>query len=284
VIKIATSTGSTTVLAGLDTNSTTGADGVATAVQLKFPSGPHMYNGEIYFYDSGSYTIRKITASGNLVTVAGTLGTVGGSDGFGDGGNALGARFLVLGDMDIDPTTGYIYVADKFTVRVIYPSGGNNVIKSIYTSADVNDYVRNLSWMGGYIYFTGDKGYVRKIPALTTSVTGDAVIVAGTGTSGYSGDGVGLLTTPFRFGNMLVYNNKLYINDVTSYVLRFLNFTSGNVERVMGVSGEHAYLPDGTAMTSGTYYLGSSVSGVDPDGTYYWSELNTIRARIRAFR
>lgn len=74
--------------------------------------------GNLYVYDAGSYTIRKISASGVVSTLAGS-----GAQGYTDGTGAA-ATFDVIGGMAAT-TDGTLYVADTYNnaIRKVSPDG-----------------------------------------------------------------------------------------------------------------------------------------------------------------
>lgn len=73
--------------------------------------------GNMYVADSGNYTIRKISPSGNVTTLAGTPGSSGSADGSGSA-----ARFSFLKGLSVDGA-GNVYVVDGHAVRRISPTG-----------------------------------------------------------------------------------------------------------------------------------------------------------------
>ncbi|MDP4147979.1 MAG: hypothetical protein Q8927_14310 [Bacteroidota bacterium] len=113
-----TATGLVTTLAG---NGTPGfVNGVGRAARFNSPIAVAVDNaGNVLVADAGNFSIRKITADGNVTTIAGN-GTKGNVD-----GTAAGARFTELSGIAVDQT-GVIYVTDQHRIRVItHPTVGH---------------------------------------------------------------------------------------------------------------------------------------------------------------
>jgi len=96
------------------------ADGNAIHVRLNDPEGIAVEDsGNVYFADSLSSTIRKVTPEGAVITLAGNLGNSGSADGSG----AVALFYRPVG-IALDGS-GNIYVADcgNSTIRKITPKG-----------------------------------------------------------------------------------------------------------------------------------------------------------------
>lgn len=109
-----------TVVGGGTVAGTAADGGAATAAQLSSPSSLAVDTaGNLYVGDNGTFTVRKVNASGIISTFAGT--TYGYS---GDGGLATSAQIGYPYGLGIDPD-GNVYIADYLSlrVRVVNPSG-----------------------------------------------------------------------------------------------------------------------------------------------------------------
>jgi len=190
--------GATTVIAGTGRAGFSGDGALATAAQLNAPLGVVVApDGTIYIADNGNDRIRKIAPNGIITTIAGSTG------GFtGDGGPATAARMNGPISIVLD-SLGNIFFSDalNFRVRKIATTG---IITTVAGTGRVS-----LSGDGGLataadsypcwlaigpdntLYFTDDydarlsgNKRIRRVLANGTIVT-----VAGTGISGFNGDG-----------------------------------------------------------------------------------------------
>jgi sugar lactone lactonase YvrE len=110
-----TPTGLVSTLAGTS-NVSGSTDGNGTAASFNTPTGIAADSaGNVYVLDSGNFTIRKITSTGEVSTLAGTPGVRGSADGSG-----AEASFYYSSGIAAD-STGNVYVADS----------GNNTIRKI---------------------------------------------------------------------------------------------------------------------------------------------------------
>ncbi len=200
--KISTS-GIITTVAGTPTVSGyTGDGGAATAAKLNAPYDVAVdAAGNVYIADQGNQCIRKVNTSGVISTICGN-GLIG-VGAAGDGGPAISAKLNLPHSIDVD-AAGNLYISDY----------GNNRIRKINTSGTISTIVGAVGLPYGY---TGDGGpataariyypegldvdnagnlyfcdwtnhAIRKV-----GTTGIINTIAGTGTSGASGDG-GLAT------------------------------------------------------------------------------------------
>lgn len=150
--------------------------------------------GTIYIADRTGNAVRRISPEGSVSTYAGT-----GQAGFsGDGGAATGASLNSPTAVAID-TQGNLYIADQGNNRIRRVDSTSGIITTVAGSSDVSGFrgdngpatgaglslpsgvvVRN-HWI--YIADTGN-GRIRQV-----SPAGVITTLAGTGRSGYSGDG-----------------------------------------------------------------------------------------------
>jgi uncharacterized protein (TIGR03437 family) len=121
VRRIDAATGVITTIAGNGGTRFGGDGGLATAATLVRPSGIAVDSiGNVYIADAGDLRIRKITAATGIInTIAGT----GNAREYGDGGSALLASFLSLGELAIDSHNN-LYLIDGNRVRVITAANG----------------------------------------------------------------------------------------------------------------------------------------------------------------
>ncbi len=190
--RVDATTGIINTIAGIGTAAFSGDGGPASVAEL-MPSGICLdKSGNIYFVDGGGYRVRKINTAGIITTVAGngTAGTAG------DGGPATAAQLAMNGSLCID-SSGNLYLACNYKIRKVSKSTG---IITTYagtgtfgyigdgmpaTAAQFDSYIIGMDTMRNELYIA-DRGNdrVHKIDAV-----GIFHSIAGTTTSGFSGDG-----------------------------------------------------------------------------------------------
>lgn len=192
--KMIASTGIIITIAGNGTANFSGDGGLATTAQLNNPTGVAVdVSGNVYIADQGNNRIRKVNTSGNINTVAGN-GTFGYS---GDGASATAAELSYPTGIALD-TAGNIFIADTYSeaIRKVNTSGIISTIAgtgtqgyggdgAAATGAKLNLPTGVAVDASGNIYIA-DAGNqrIRKV-----NVSGTISTFAGTGTTGYSGDG-----------------------------------------------------------------------------------------------
>ncbi len=205
IIRKISTTGVITTIAGTPPPAVAGYSGdggAATAAKLSAPYDVAVdAAGNVYIADQNNHCIRKVNTSGIISTICGN-GLIG-LGAAGDGGPAVSAKLNYPHSIDVD-AAGNLYISDY----------GNNRIRKINTSGTISTIVGAVGLPYGY---TGDGGpataariyypegldvdnagnlyfcdwtnhAVRKV-----GTTGIINTIAGTGTSGASGDG-GLAT------------------------------------------------------------------------------------------
>lgn len=171
-----------------------GDGGLATLATFFTPLGLAVDNaGNIYVADNRR--VRKIAKTGIVTTIAG----VGTATYSGDGGPAINAS-LTTYDLAIDDQQN-LYIADAENYRIRKITAATGVISTICGTGKLgrgNDGIPATNSSIGYslglkvgkngdVYFTdASNAIVRKI----SSATGNISTVAGSGFSGYSGDGI----------------------------------------------------------------------------------------------
>jgi sugar lactone lactonase YvrE len=218
-IRRITSSGVVTTLAG---NGTTGfVDGTGANARLWSPyglkAGP---DGNFYFTDRDSHSVRRITPNGVVTTVAGN-GSIGTSNGQG-----TAASFYMPHGLGVD-SNGYIYVPDTYNnlIRKITPSGVVTTLAGNGSAGYLDG--TNASFNGprdisidrfGYVYVVDHlNNLIRRI-----SPTGLTTTIAGATAAGFA-DGTG---TVARFTNPcgidIDVNGCLYLVDGANNRIRKL--------------------------------------------------------------
>jgi sugar lactone lactonase YvrE len=228
--EVSASSGVIERVAGNGTSGYSGDEGYATNATLNSPNGVALDpSGDIYIADTNNDVIRKVTASSDIITTVAGSGSAGYN---GDKGAATSAKLTIPDSVAVD-SSGNIYIADT----------GNNVIREVAASSgDITTIAGNgtsgysgdngaatsakLSIPNGvavdssgntYVADTGNN-VIREIVASS----GEIKTVAGTGTSGYSGDNgkstSAKLNSPY--GVALDSSGDIYIADTGNDIIR----------------------------------------------------------------
>ena len=165
-IRLVTSAGIITTIAGVGTQGPSGDGGMATSAQLYSPYGVAVdSNGNFYIADFNNDNIRMVNRAGIIKTLAG-MGVQGSS---GDGGAATNAQLYHPAGVAVD-SSGNVYFSDlgNHKIRMITTSGiirtftgtgiaGNSGDGGVATSAQLN-YPTGVATdsSGGKIYIADD--------------------------------------------------------------------------------------------------------------------------------
>jgi trimeric autotransporter adhesin len=283
------STGIISTVAGTGSSSYRGDGGLATSAELSSPRGVAIdASGNIYIADIGNNRIRMVTKSTGIIsTVAGT-----GSSGYrGDGGLARLALLNSPRGVAID-ASGNIYIADTDNrcIRMVTKSTG--IISTVAgtgsssysgdgglaTSAKLYYPYGVAIDASGNIYIA-DAGNNRI--RMVTKSTGIISTVAGTGSSGYSGDG-GLAISAQLYdpsGVAFDASGNIYIADTINHCIRMVTKSTGIISTVAG-TGSYGYSGDGGLATSTALRSPEGVA-IDASGNIYIAD--TKNQRIRMF-
>ena len=286
-IQVQLSGGTISTYAGTGTAGYTGDLGAATAARIAHPEGITVAaNGDVYYADPDNNVIRKVTAAtGIITTVAGS----GGNGSSGDGGLAILAKFKNAEGVFV-VANGDLYLADTgnheirkvtaltgiVTLVVGSTSPGYSGDGGAATAARLRLPAAIVVAANGdmYIADTGNDT-VRKV----TAATGIATTYAGTGTTGYTGDG-GAATSARLSGPqglVLAANGDLYIADTGNNVIRRVTAATGVITTFAG-TGTAGFLGDGGVATSARLNAPESVS-ISASGELYIADAGNNRIR-----
>jgi hypothetical protein len=242
------SSGIISTVVGNGTPGYSGDGGPAINAKLNAPCGIAFDRvGNLYIADEGNNCIRKVDTLGFINTVAGN-GTAGY---FGDGGQAINSELDEPAAITID-LAGNIYFIDlnNNCIRKINTSGiittiagngtpGYSGDGGIATSAQLNTPGKIILDAIGNLYIT-DQGNerVRKV-----NTSGIITTIAGTGSTGNTGDGGLALSAQFHFPAGLTFDpaGNLYIGDFDNNRVRMINSVAGINESTTNSSQAHIY-------------------------------------------
>jgi uncharacterized protein (TIGR03437 family) len=225
-----------------------GDGGPAVLAALNVPMGAaYDAAGNLYIADTGNNRIRIVTPDGTISTFAGT-----GQAGFNGDGPATSVSLRFPRDVAVD-AAGIVYINDWLNYRIRKVSNGmmttiagngqsgDAATNVAATSAPLDDVEGLAVDSSGTVYISEFHGNrVRKITA-----AGQLVIVAGTGTFGYSGDGGNPLNAQLASPGGVAVNSggDIIISDTGNEVIRKI---SGNViTTIAGVYNQEGISPDG---------------------------------------
>ena len=275
--------------AGNGTQGFGGDNGPANVAELNDPYGVAAdAAGNLFIADLSNNRIRKVDAATHTITTIAGLGSSGYS---GDGGQASSAELNQPLGVALDGAGNlYIADADNDVVREI------NALTGIITTVAGNG-VAGFSGDGGpatgaqlffpfrvtvdgsgNLFITDSSGAIRRVDAVTHLIT----TVAGTGTTGFSGDGgpatAAQLAQPR--GVTLDAKDNLYIADFLNMRIREVAAATGVITTVAG-DGQFGgnTIGDGGPATNAQLYSPTEVA-VDAGGSLYIADSQNHHVRL----
>jgi uncharacterized protein (TIGR03437 family) len=227
-----------------------GDGGPATAAQLNDPAGIALDgDGNFFIADAHNSKIRKVSPDGNIATVAEGCGFPDDYDS--PCGIAADSR-------------GNFYVSDEYGVRKISPDGATARVFDRPTYGIATDRAGNLYYSNGF------SSQIRRV-----SPSGETTPVAGTGSTGYSGDGGPATAAELSYPGAMATDpaGNLYFVDHGETV-RIRKVTSdGTITTVAGGGADD--LLDGRLATSGKLrdVIGLAADGA---GNLYFQEFSVF--------
>jgi len=238
--------------------------------------------GNTYIADSYNNRVRKIAANGVITTVAGT-----GALGFLDNVPATGAKLSYPTGVAVDGS-GNLYIADvnNYRVRKVDASGNITTVAGNGTCCGTtgdggpatnarigSPYGVTLDASGNLYIADTSNNVIRKVDASGTITT-----IAGSGTSGSSGDGGPAISAKLSYpaGVAVDASGNLYVADRNNYRVRMIS-PSGTITTVAG-TGNCCSGGDGGKATSANLDFPAGVA-VDTAGNLYIAD-GTSRIRL----
>jgi|GEM_PF-2442517 sugar lactone lactonase YvrE len=250
ILKIDAS-GNVSVVAGNGNNDYSGDGGPATDAGINGPADVAVSStGEIFIVDQGNQVIRRVDSSGIITTVAGNN-----TQGFsGDDGPATSAAINNPWAVDLN-ASGDIFIADQGNSRIRKVAVATGVISTIAgggtSQADTLALEVELSQPtdvfiddAGTVFIGEAAGVSKRVRKIDGS--GNLVTVAGTGESGFSGDG-GLATDATISEASRIHvtaSGDIYIWDSANHRARKVDAATGIITTVVG-NGNPGFTGDG---------------------------------------
>ncbi len=287
--------GTISTIAGTGVFGYNGDSRAATTAQLEYPSGIAIDpTGNIYFTQYWDSRVRKIDTSGTITTVAGAPATPN----FNDGIAATSASLSWPMDVVFD-SAGNIVVSDLGTERVrridttgvittvaglpdkTYYNGGYNGDNQPATKAELNHpYGIAIDGTGNLLIADLDNQRIRQVDAAGVITT-----IAGTGASGFNGDGLPATSTQLNFASQIGFDaaGHLLISDLLNERIRMVApGTTGSITGVLHGPGGEAAAGVHVVVYSATGWwvtVGSTTTAAD--GTYQLGGLPPAAYRLR---
>jgi sugar lactone lactonase YvrE len=231
-------------VAGSNASGNEGDGEEATEAELNKPKAVVVDGaGNLYIADTDNHRIRKVDATTKKISrFAGT------SSGYsGDGGAATSAQLDKPAGICL-LSTGEVVVSDSVNA-VLRKIDGSGIIHSLFAPGGIAlskpravdmDSEENL-----YVADT-DNHRILKIDS-----KGSVIQFAGTGSSGFSGDGGEALSAELDTPRYLLWDGSgnLFIADSKNHCVRKID-TSGSITTIAGTGGSSGYSGDGGAATS----------------------------------
>lgn len=261
-----------TTIAGDGTEAFAGDGGLASLASLWLPEGVSVdANDDVYIADYANNRIRKVdTSSGLISTVAGNGSAYSTDGGLATSSGIGAARCVFVAD------NGDIFIGSGF--RVLKVDGATGILTHIAgassgyagdgglaTAAALSQVRGVVVDSNGNIYVAdGFNNVIRRVDASTGIIS----TYAGTGVSGFSGDGgpaaSAQLNIPMHMD--IDASDSLYIADVFNRRVRKINTSTGIITTLAG-NGDAPGVSDVPATTTGIGYIEGVA--VDTNGEVY---------------
>ncbi|HTA82014.1 MAG TPA: T9SS type A sorting domain-containing protein [Bacteroidia bacterium] len=263
-----------------------GDGGLATAAEIYAPNGVALDDsGNVYVGDNLNNRIRKLNVKTGVITTIAGKKTGGFS---GDGGPATDAELSKPGNITLDKQ-GNLYIADVFNQRVRMVNKSTGIITTIagngnegysgdggQATAASFFYPASVALdNAGNVYVADElNNVIREVNMSTGIIT----TVAGSGNSGYSGDGGPALNASMNTPADVAFDStwNMYISDGNN-AIRKVNATTGIITTVAG-NGTEGYGGDGGPATAAGID-GPVGIALDKSGDLFIADIDNSRIR-----
>ena len=274
--------GTISLVAGTGVAGYSGDGGPATAARIHWPHDVLVDDvGTVYIADSANHCIRRVDLNGTITTFAGT-----GASGFsGDGGQASQAK--LRNPKGLALFENHLYVADGKNDRIRRINLATGIITTVAgsgsrgfsgdggpaTMAALDEPQRiDVDSMGRIYIADSNNDRIRRF-----TPGGVITTVAGTGASGYSGDGgpATLARIQQPRGVSVAGDDAFYIADTNNHRIRRVDLATGIITTVVG-SGSRGYSGNGGQAGDARLFNPRGVT-VDSEGRMFVSDtLNNV--------
>ena len=284
-----------TTVAGNETSGFSGDGGEATEASLRLPDSVAVDQvGNIYVADTFNHRIRRVDGQTRLISTLAGRGVSGFS---GDGGPAAAARLRFPSSVAVGPS-GDVFFADNFNHRIRKVDVATGTISTIAGTGDTGTFAGGFSGDGG----SAIKAELKRPTGVAVNESGDLWIadlgnsrirmvdhttgaittVAGTGESGFSGDGGPAIEAQLQSPWAVAVDDvgNLFIVDRNNHRIRMVDAATKVITTVAGI-GESDFFGDGGPAVTAAFGLPSGVA-IDSRGNLFLSD--TLNGRIRAVR
>ena len=237
--------------------------------------------GNIYACDFNNQRIRKIDASGTITTIAGT-----GAGGYsGDGGAATLANIWQPEYPRIDNAGNLCFTDNQnHRVRKISSTGVISTIAGNGTSGYTGDggaaTLAALSFPGGICFDNSGNMFIADNNNVIRKINSSGIIstIAGTGASGYSGDGGPATAAKMRVPQGMIVDaaGNLLVAETNNHCIRKIN-TAGYASTYAGI-GAPGFAGDGAPATAAKLNTPCAV-GLDAAGNLFVVDVYNHRLR-----
>lgn len=269
--------------AGTGVNGFSGDNGPAVVAQFNSPIGVLVRaDGSVLIADAGNNRVRKVDAAGFITTFAGT-----GTQGFTSGPvTATAANLDTPGGLAEDQA-GNVYIGNQGSIQKVSPAGILTTVAGSGIPGNTGDGLaasnagvqvttpRHLRFdTAGNLFFSDLSAHViRKID------TGNIITtVAGTGASGYNGDGILATAAQLSYPNGLLIetDGSIIVADSVNNRIRKV-IPGGNIITIAGIGAATSTGDNGQATLASLNYPYGIAK--DAAGNLYVTEVNGNRMR-----
>jgi len=208
------------------------------------------------FVTIGSFASNRVAKLDVTTSNASVIAGTGPQGSTGDNGPAINAMLSDPKGLAFD-TDGNLYVADKnnHVIRKIDSAGVITTVAGVLgTSGSTPPNLirpRQIAVVDGQMYIADESYRLKKVDLSTGNMT----VIAGTGVSGYSGDGGPATAAQIGFPGDLMLDTagNIIIAESGNYVVRLIEGDTGNIKTIAG-NNTFGYSGDGGPATSASFY------------------------------